>query len=445
MFEQFEKYIRDNDLFTREDRLLVALSGGMDSIVLCDLLHKTGYKFDVAHCNFHLRGDESDFDATFVKQYAQKQGIETCFVEDFDTFSYMAREKKSLEMAARHLRYQWFDNLLAKHGYDYLVTGHHSDDSAETMFINMLRGTGISGLHGILPKNDKIVRPLLFASKAKIALYVKQNDIQYVEDSSNMSVEIIRNRIRREVFPIFREIAPNFDITIRQEIERFRQTEQVFRTVIDRVREKITIYNEKDKTIRFSIAILKELNPTKIFLYEIFSQYGFNEATINKIEESLYDSISGKQFFSETFRAIKDREHIIVVAVKDDQVSKEYFVEQQATKITEPLALRIETLRDLNFISIPKEQTIVMLDYDLLTFPLVLRKWKNGDSFVPFGLKNFKKLSNFYTDLKYSLLDKENQWLLCSGDNIVWVVGKRLDDRFKITTQTKTIYKVEIQ
>ncbi|MDR0789935.1 MAG: tRNA lysidine(34) synthetase TilS [Bacteroidales bacterium] len=443
MLEQFDKFIKDNALFTQENRLLVALSGGMDSIVLCDLLLKAGYKFAVAHCNFHLRGEESDADAVFVKKYAEEHNIDQCFMKDFDTVSYMRQEKKSLEMAARQLRYDWFKELLDQYSFDYLVTGHHSDDSAETMFINMLRGTGISGLHGILPRSGQVVRPLLFASKAKIVQYAQKNDIQHIEDSSNQSIEIIRNRIRKEVFPIFREIAPNFDITIRREIERFRQTEQVFRTVIDKVRQNIIIYDKKG-IVKIPIASLKELNPIKIFLFEIFSQYGFNEATINMIEDSLFEDISGKQFFSETFRAIRDREYIIINELMDEEV-KEYAIEQQQTKIIEPLTLQMEVLRDLQFISIPKQKTIVMLDYDLLTFPLVLRKWKKGDSFVPFGSNKPKKLSDFFTNLKYSLWDKENQWLLCSGEDIIWVVGKRLDDRFKITSQTKTIYKIVLQ
>ncbi|MDR1725785.1 MAG: tRNA lysidine(34) synthetase TilS [Bacteroidales bacterium] len=443
MIKNFLSFIADNSLFTKENKLLVAVSGGIDSIVLCNLLLKCGYDFAIAHCNFHLRNEESNRDAEFVRQYAKKNGIKDFFSKDFDTFYYMEKEKKSLEMAAREQRYQWFEELLDEKKYDYLLTGHHGDDSAETIFINILRGTGIAGLHGILPKSNRICRPLLFASRKDIESYAKKNNIEHIYDSSNSSNKIIRNRIRNEVFPVFRDISPNFDSIIRREIERFRQTEMVFREVIDQIKGKII--EQEDLLTKISIAKLKELRPLKIFLFEIFAEYGFNEATINAIEESLFEEVSGKQFLSDKFRAIRDRQYIIINKINEaENKPDKYLISSDVTKMKEPLPLNMEILRDLKFISIPTDKKIAMVDFDLLEFPLILRKWEKGDSFIPFGSSKTKKLSDFFTNLKYSLWDKENQWLLCSGDNrIIWIVGKRLDERFKITEQTKTIYRID--
>ncbi|MDR1847832.1 MAG: tRNA lysidine(34) synthetase TilS [Bacteroidales bacterium] len=442
MQNEFIKYIRENNLFTKKDKLLVAVSGGLDSIVLCELLLQNGFEFAIAHCNFHLRGEESNRDEAFVKNYVEKNNIKEFFVASFDTETYMKERKVSVEMAARELRYKWFDRIMSEKKLDYLVTGHHADDSAETIFINILRGTGIAGLHGILPKTNNIVRPLLFATKAHLAEYADKNHIEHIEDSSNQNIEIIRNRIRQEIFPIFREIAPNFDITVRREIERFRQTEQVFRSVIDRVRTEILI-SESD-CIKMPIEKLKTLTPLKIFLFELFSEYGFNESTINAIEESLFEDLSGKQFFSDEYRAIRDRQYIIISRRNYLQTNECYLINPDDFSLDEPLPLKLEVMRDMQFISIPQDRNIAMLDFDKLTFPLMLRKWKKGDSFIPLGLNKQKKLSDFFTNLKYSLLDKENQWLLCSGEEIVWIVGKRLDDRFKVTENTVTIYRMEL-
>ncbi|MDR1005752.1 MAG: tRNA lysidine(34) synthetase TilS [Bacteroidales bacterium] len=443
MIKEFENFIRQHNLFTKNDRLLVAVSGGVDSMVLCRLLRDCNYVFAVAHCNFHLRDEESDRDKDFVVDYCEQMGIENCFTKDFNTISYMQSQKISLEMAARELRYQWFEDLKQRYGYDYLLTAHHNDDSAESLFINLLRGTGIAGLHGILPKRNGVVRPMLFATKAEIVDFAAAEGVKHINDSSNQSLKITRNRIRNEVFPIFREISPNFDSIIRRNIERFAQTEEVFRARIERIRGEVV---EKDgDVVRLAIDKLKQLKPLNLFLYEILSDFGFNESNINAIEASIWEDISGKQFFSASFRAVRDRQYIIISKIESSQSKAEYPISEDLTLMNEPLELEFEILRDLNFISIPKERTIAMTDFDKLKFPLTLRKWKRGDSFVPIGLAKTKKVSDFFTNLKYSLLDKENQWILCSGDDIVWILGKRLDERFKITEQTKTIYRIQIK
>ncbi len=444
MLQEFQHYIKDNELFNpKTDKILLAVSGGVDSMVMLDLFIRSKYKFSIAHCNFHLRGEESLRDENFVRMFAQKHNIEI-FVQDFDTFAYMEKEKKSLEMSARDLRYDWFNKVIKDNGFTYLATAHHSDDSAETFVINLLRGTGIAGLHGILPKSGNIIRPLLFATKRNINDYTKRHNIQFIEDSTNKDNKFTRNKIRNEVIPILREISPNFDVIIKKNIERLRETELVFRKVIEQVKEEI-LQKENDH-IKISIQEALNLEPLHIFMYEILSEFGFNEASINSICEILKDNTAtGRVFFSEKYRLVRDRKYLFITKREKIKSPTAYFIDDWQTSVKVPISLQIETLRDLNFIRIPKEKNVAMLDYDLLKFPLQLRHWHKGDVFYPFGLRGKQKISDFFTNQKFSVLDKEKQWLLCSGKDIVWVVGERLDDRFKITDQTKTIYRIELE
>ena len=301
--------------------------------------------------------------------------------------------------------------------------------------------SGIAGLHGIQHKINNIIHPLLFTNREEISAYAKKNNIEFVEDSTNSSTKYTRNKIRHELIPLIKEISPNFQRTILKEIERFKETEQVFRTVIDQAKQEIFAF-ENDR-INISIEKIKSLNPQRIYLYEFLNEYNFNESTINSILESIYEKSSGKQFFSETHRIVKDREYLILTQ-NNIINNNEYHISDNLTSIKFPLSLEMEFLKDLSFIKIPKTKDIAMLDADKLEFPLILRKWKKGDYFYPYGLKGEKKISEFYKNLKYSIVDKENQWLLCSNDDIVWVIGQRIDDRYKITNKTKTIYRIEL-
>ena len=438
--KEFKAFVDEQRLFSKDDRILLALSGGVDSVVLAELLLELGYTFSAAHCNFHLRGEESNRDAEFVIKWAERKKVKL-FVQDFDTYAYMQEKGISLEMAARELRYSWFENLMQENQIDYLLTAHHADDSAETFFINLLRGTGIAGLHGILPKNGNIIRPLLFATRKSILDYAELKNIQFVEDSTNSETKFLRNKIRHRVIPMLKEISPDFDSIIRKNIERLRDTETVFRNTVENVKDEIII-REKEN-IKISIAELQSLNPMGIYLYEILSDYGFNESVVNNVSMVL-DAESGKRFYSKTHCLLKDREYLLIYPIEKEETETEYSIDAEITSIIEPFKAKIEVLKDLNFISVPKKANVAMLDMDLLNFPLELRHWKQGDSFVPFGMRKKKKLSDFFTSNKYSLLDKERQWLLCSGDEIVWVVGKRIDDRFKISNSTKSVLKIEI-
>lgn len=438
--KEFEAFVNEQRLFSKNDRILLALSGGVDSVVLAELLLELGYTFSAAHCNFHLRAEESNRDADFVIKWAECHGVEL-FIQDFDTYGYMQEKGISLEMAARELRYSWFENIMQENQFDYLLTAHHADDSAETFFINLLRGTGIAGLHGILPKNGNIIRPLLFATRKSILDYAESKNIQFVEDSTNSETKFLRNKIRHRVIPMLKEISPDFDSIIRKNIERLRDTETIFRSAIEKVKDEIII-REKEN-IKISIAELQHLHPIGIYLYEILSDYGFNESVVNNVSMVL-DAESGKRFYSKTHCLLKDREYLLIYPIDKDEKETNYSIDAEITSIIEPFKAKIEVLKELNFISVPKKANVAMLDMDLLNFPLELRHWKQGDSFVPFGMKKKKKLSDFFTANKYSLLDKERQWLLCSGNEIVWVVGKRIDDRFKISNSTKSVLKIEI-
>jgi tRNA(Ile)-lysidine synthase len=441
MLEKFESFVSDNNLFSKDDRILIALSGGVDSVVLSHLMCRANYKISLAHCNFHLRDEESNRDEAFVRRWANENNI-PLFVKEFDTYQYMKENKLSLEMAARDLRYNWFNSLLESEGFTCLCTAHHLDDSIETFFINLLRGTGIAGLHGIKVKNDKIVRPLLFATREEILSYAKQNNISYVEDSTNSETKFTRNKIRHNLFPVLREINPNFEFALKKDIEYLNDTEFIFRREIEKTKKEII--ETEQEVIKINISKLKQLNPMKIYLYEILSEYGFNETNINDILSCL-DEISGKQFFSKTHRLVKDREYIFIDVIKNNTTNDFFLIDNCQSSLIHPLKMQIELLRDLKFINISKDKNIAMLDADLLKFPLILRKWRQGDSFVPFGMKKEKKLSDYFTSNKYSLLDKENQWILCSEEKIVWLVSERIDDRFRISNKTKNILKIEVE
>jgi tRNA(Ile)-lysidine synthase len=441
MLEKFESFVSDNNLFSKDDRILIALSGGVDSVVLSHLMCRANYKISLAHCNFHLRDEESNRDEAFVRSWAKENNI-PLFVKEFDTYQYMKENKLSLEMAARDLRYNWFNSLLESEGFTCLCTAHHLDDSIETFFINLLRGTGIAGLHGIKVKNDKIVRPLLFATREEILSYAKQNNISYVEDSTNSETKFTRNKIRHNLFPVLREINPNFEFALKKDIEYLNDTEFIFRREIEKTKKEII--ETEQEVIKINISKLKQLNPMKIYLYEILSEYGFNETNINDILSCL-DEISGKQFFSKTHRLVKDRHYIFIDVIKNNTTNDFFLIDNCQSSLIHPLKMQIELLRDLKFINISKDKNIAMLDADLLKFPLILRKWRQGDSFVPFGMKKEKKLSDYFTSNKYSLLDKENQWILCSEEKIVWLIAERIDDRFRISNKTKNILKIEVE
>ncbi|MDO9187109.1 MAG: tRNA lysidine(34) synthetase TilS [Bacteroidia bacterium] len=475
MISALLNHIKKEKLFSSTEKVLLTVSGGIDSVLMCELFHKAGLNFGIAHCNFQLRAEESDDDETFVNTIAEKYNVPFHYIK-FNTSLYAKKNKVSIQIAARDLRYQWFEDIRKEYKYNYIATAHHQDDSIETFFINLIRGTGISGLHGILPKHGRIIRPMLFTTKNEIEVYVKKHKLKYREDSSNASDKYVRNKIRHYVTPVLKELNPGFENTFNKTINHLREVELIYKNDIETKRSKIV--KQEKNNILISIKQLKKLQPIATYLYEFLKPYHYNESTVEEIVLAL-DGESGKQFFSNTYRLIKDREFLIIEQRKENQEirskkqelrikSQETGIKNQELRNKKPdpgldkkdseikvlinqKAIDLDNLK-LSFKSevnnlateIQKSASIAYLDLEKLEFPLEIRKWQKGDVFYPFGMKGKKKLSDFFIDKKLSLNQKENAWLLTSKGKIAWVIGQRIDNRFKITEKTRKIYIVKL-
>ncbi len=436
----FKNYIVENQLLENKNRILIALSGGADSVALFHLfLHlELDIEIAVAHCNFCLRDKESDDDEKFVRKLAKKHDVQL-FVKRFDTKKYAREHKISIEMAARDLRYKWFKTLIDANGFQALATGHHLDDAIETIFINLARGTGIHGLKGIPPKNNFVVRPLLFATRDEIVSYCKTNDLPFRSDSSNCSNDFVRNRIRNLVLPEFEKINQGFKKNMQQNITRFRQMSQILKHYVENeFRNCYTIKNQQ--TILF-IDELKKLKYPETVVFEFLREYNFTNHLVAEIIQS-YDSSSGKQFFSPTHRLIKDRKNLIITKITRP-ANKTFTIDETTNELHEPIRLKIEKIKDLKEFKLVKNTDIAYFDLDKLKFPLRIRNWQNGDYFQPFGMKNKKKVSDFFIDQKLSLFEKETSFLLLSENKIAWIIGRRIDERFKIDKTTRGILKIQ--
>lgn len=439
MLNEFKNFITEEGLITPKNRILLAVSGGIDSIVLAELFQRAEINFGIAHCNFGLRNKESDEDELFVENLAEKLGAPYHCIR-FDTNSYAKKNQLSIQEAARELRYKWFEEIRSLHKYHFIATAHHADDSIETFLINLIRGTGISGLHGILPKQNKIIRPLLFANKKKIKEFTKKSKLKFREDSSNSTDKYLRNRIRQNLMPVLKELNPEIETALTKDIKYLREAEIIYLSAIKRKTK--TLLSIKDDDVLISINKLQELNPVSTYAHEILKPYGFTSATINKIVDTL-NGIPGKTFLSENYRLIKDRNFLILSRKNIPQEKLKIRIKKntESTQIGKfELTFKIKPT-GTKFSRHPNTAT---LDFNKLEFPLTIRKWQMGDTFQPLGMKGKKKLSDFFTDQKFSLSDKEKTMLLISGNEIVWVIGHRIDDRFKVTENTKKIYFAEL-
>ena len=419
-------------------RLLLTVSGGMDSMVMLDVILKAGYSCEVAHCNFNLRGRESDSDALLVREECVRRGV-TYHEKLFDTKGYAAQNGISIEMAARDLRYEWFYYLLEEHTLDVIVTGHHGDDAVETFFLNLVRGTGIKGLSGMKAVNNKVVRPFLNFSRVDIEKYCKKNSLAYRHDSSNDEVKYLRNKVRHEIIPLFKEMNTSFFTTMEGNLKRLAEVEDLLEDEVRQVREGFVV--EEQGRVLIPITKIAEHPQKSSVLFELLRPYGFNSNVIGDIIKSL-DSIPGKQFYSSTHRLIRDRYNFILFEDRD-VLDDEYYINSEVELIDKPISLKIEIFLKPDDYSFSTDSAIAHFDADQIDFPLVLRRWRKGDFFRPLGMKGFKKMSDFFIDQKLSIADKESVWLLQSGENIVWVVGIRMDDRFKITNRTKRVLEVK--
>ena len=411
----------------------------MDSMAMAALFAKAGYSFGVIHCNFKLRGAEADADEQFVKEFAYKYNV-PCYSKAFETEEISRATGDSIQMVARDLRYAFFNEIAKTHKYDFIATAHHKDDQTETFLINLLRGCGIGGLHGIRLKNDSIVRPMMFAFRKDIENFVIENKIAFREDKSNSSLNYLRNKVRHQLIPLFMEMNPAFDEEMQANISRLTGTEKIFKEFIDLKRKELL--SKENDIVKISIAKLKKLDPADVYLYEFISPYGFQGDDVSNIIAA-FEGISGKQFYSKTHQLLIDREEVLITAISAPRQEQEFSINEGDRLIEEPLKIRISINSSGDF-AIPHDKHTASLNLEKLAFPLKLRSWKQGDSFIPLGMKNKKKLSDFFIDNKFSRLEKEKAWILCSGDDIVWVVGSRIDDRYKVTDSTEHVYYMEV-
>lgn len=442
LLNKFHQYILQENLFFPKDKLLLAVSGGVDSTVLCDLCHKAGFDFAIAHCNFQLRGDDSDRDEQFVKGLAAKYNV-TFYSKTFDTKKIAAEQKKSIEETARNLRYAWFSELLAPDSPlktpDYILTGHHADDNIETVVMKFFRGTGIKGMRGILPKNGKIIRPLLFARRKEIEEYALQNQLEFVTDHTNLEEAYTRNFFRNRVLPMVREFFPEAEQNILNNTERFVEMEELYGQAIDLHKSKLL--EIKGDEIHIPVLKLKKSKPLHSITYEIIKDFGFTAHQADEVI-ALLDSETGKYVASSTHRIIRNRNWLIIASAKSNETGMILIEEGICDLKFKMGALTIDVKLNSQF-QIPDSSKTACIDLKTVKFPLLLRKWKTGDYFYPFGMKKKKKLARFLIDQKLSKTQKENTWVIESDKRILWVVGHRIDDRFKITDRTKEILSLK--
>lgn len=440
---RFREFITTHQLIGNDDRVLLAVSGGVDSMVLMRLMADAGYRFAVAHCNFQLRGAESDGDERFVEQEVAKLGVEYHSTR-FDTEGVMAETGESMEMAARRLRYEWFEELCDKHGYSVVAVAHHLDDSIETCFINMLRGTGLRGLTGISVRNRRVVRPLLFATRDEILSFAKDRNVLFREDSSNSSTKYLRNRIRHEFVPKMREINPQYTSVMRRNIAMLDYAQQYIDASIARIKSDV-LQASGDGYI-FDVNAIDASLPRSFVIYEILnSEFGFKGDVVDDICAALNSGVSGRRFYTPLIEAVVDRGSVIItpknraVTRCDALLIKEEGSYEYGGQIVRFECLDIEAVDTLN-----QGANVALLDADKIAYPLQVRVWRDGDSFVPLGMRGHKKVSDFLVDNKVSVVDKERQLLLLSDGDVAWVVGRRIDNRFAITKNTQRVLRVRV-
>jgi tRNA(Ile)-lysidine synthase len=435
MLHELRQFISEKQLFSQNDAVLLTVSGGIDSIVLFDLFLKAGFNFAVAHCNFCLRGDESDKDEQFVCDLASQHGI-SFHVKRFDTNTFASNHAQSIQMAARELRYTWFEELANTFQYKHIATAHQLNDIIETTLINLSRGTGISGIHGIPEKNGKVIRPLLFASRDKINTYAENENLKWREDRSNVDEKYARNLIRHKVIPTLKKINPNLEETFGHNTERFKGTEQLFKFHIEQYRKQLLIPTSEG----FSISIYDlENTPTPAtILIELLIPFGFNFSIIQGIYKNKNQE-TGASYYSATHLLQKDRTHWLILSIeKIENFTCE--VTEQDIQIELPIGtLTITTVQSEDFKGFSQSKNVSYMDKDLLSWPLKIRNWENGDKFQPFGMQGIKKVSDFLNDLKIPLSLKKKTSLITSNEQIIWLIGYRMSELAKITHATKEI------
>ncbi len=457
--ERFKHYIKENELLHEGDRVLLAVSGGVDSMVMLSLFAQSGWPAGVAHCNFQLRGEEGDEDTALVEKEAARYGL-PCYSKHFDTKGEMERTGESVQMAARRLRYDWFHELCAEHGYTAIAIAHQADDSVETFFINLFRGTGLRGLTGISVTNGRVIRPLLFTTRKEIVDYAHANKTSYREDSSNRSTKYLRNKIRLGLVPRLREINPRFTEMMRRNVDRLTQTQHFIDAAIENIRHEVEQKNGTTTVI--DTERIDPAFPAGFVIYELLSSgYGFRGDVIDQITGVLEKGWSGKRFYSRDYVAYTDRGRIIIEPIGSEDPCEVTFDEHTQRVFAGNSVFYMEHLDIDRIENLNLPENVALVDADRLVWPLQLRRWRDGDRFVPIGMSGSKKVSDYLVDAKVSVPEKQRQFVLVNGrnadgggnahsglngendpDEIIWLVGRRLDDRYKITPQTENVLKI---
>lgn len=431
MLKEFKRYIADNNLLVKNSRVLMAVSGGIDSMVLAHLFRSAGIKSGIAHCNFNLRGKESDLDEDMVRGYAGENKIPFYSIK-FETKAFASENGLSVQMAARELRYRWFEETRIQNDYDLIAVAHNFNDNIETLILNLIRGTGISGLTGIRPVSNRIIRPLLFAKRSEIEDYSKKYHIPFREDSSNSDTKYTRNKIRHLLIPVLKEINPAIEKTLNETIERLKGTDELVERYISELRDKISTVT--GSTCSFDIDQLKNYFPDKNILFELFSPFGISGSLGNDLSDIIIGKTGG-QLFTASHRIIKNRNKIVISPIKS-LTEYSYLINNAEELKKIPGIQSVELIELTDKFVIPEDNMIACLDEGEIEFPILVRRWKKGDFFYPLGMKHKKKLSDFFTDKKLSLFEKEKIMVLESGGRIAWVIGERIDGRFRIKTST---------
>lgn len=434
MLAKFQNHIAHQLPFLNGRKLLLAVSGGVDSMVLLHLCHHAGLDIAVAHCNFQLRAPESDGDEAFVVGVCEALKVPV-FVQRFDTLGFATQHKLSIQAVARKIRYDWFYTLLAQQQFDFILTAHQLDDCLETFLINFTRGSGLDGLTGIPEKNDKVIRPLLPFSRKELEEFAKAHQIDWREDSSNAGDKYLRNKIRHTVVPVLKELNPSLLEAFQKTIQHLKQSQSLVQDAAESVYKKVV--NEEENHTGIDLGKLLKYRNYKAYLFEWLRVFGFSDWT------AVYELVaaqSGKQVLSETHILLKNRESLLLFPRHQSSMEAVFWVDKGQTQVKVPLKLEFCNVNDISL----QSTNVIFVDEDKLQFPLTLRRWQEGDFFQPFGMNGRKKLSKYFKDEKFSLLDKNNVWLLCSENQIVWIVGKRQDERFKVTADTRNILKINL-
>jgi tRNA(Ile)-lysidine synthase len=431
MLQRFRKFIGDNMLLNKGDRVLLAVSGGIDSMVMTHLFLQLSNELGIAHCNFALRGEESDNDEALVRDFARVHNIAFYSVR-FDTKAYATEKKLSIQMAARELRYTWFEKIRNENGFDLIAVAHNLNDNIETLLINLLRGTGIAGLTGMRLSVNKIIRPLLFAKRDEITAYSINNNIAYREDQSNSDTKYLRNRIRHLILPQMKEINPSVEFTLNETTERMAGINEIVTEYIETLRQSVS--TEKNDSVIFKLSLLKPIIHNKSILFELFRPYGINDVPVNDLI-NVIEGKTGGQLFTGTHQIFKNRDEILIFERQTND--NEHIVINNINDFH--LIKGISSCKSVSIsedFTIPEVKGSACIDVDKLIYPLIVRKWNDGDNFFPLGMEQKKKLSDYFIDNKYSIHDKANVRILESDGKIVWIIGDRLDNRFRITKTT---------